>query len=181
MEHMAGRVPRAATQTGRSGAGRGVAGTNLEHARSHNRRVVLDAVRRLGPLSRAEIARETALTIQTISNIVDELEVAGFLVPGTPMREGRGQPAIPYAINPEGAWSLGFHVDHRAIIGALVDLTGKPVALREGGARRPSPEDAAPVLRRLADELAAEARIEPSRLLGAGLALPVRFGVGAIT
>jgi len=85
---------------------------------------VLEAVRRAGSLSRAELARQTALTGQTISNIVDELACAGMLVPGAPRREGRGQPSIPYAINPTGAWSLGFHVDHRAIIAALVDLTG---------------------------------------------------------
>src|ERR1700748_2921188 len=91
MERMAGYLARAAAQTSGGAVGRSVAGTNLEHARSHNRRVVLDVVRRLGPLSRAEIARETALTQQTISNIVDELELAGFLVPGMPTREGRGQ------------------------------------------------------------------------------------------
>ena len=160
---------------------RGVAGTNLEFARSHNRRVVLDVVRRQGPLSRAEIARETALTNQTISNIVEELELAGFLMSGSPKRQGRGQPSIPYVIDPQGAWSLGFHVDHRAIIGALVDLTGKPVAIKEVAAQRPSPREAAPVLRKLADDLIGEAKIVPSRLLGAGVALPVRFGVGAIT
>lgn len=161
--------------------GRSVAGTNLEFTRSHNRRVVLDTVRRLGPMSRAEIARETALTNQTISNIVEELELAGFLLPGAPRREGRGQPSIPYAINPQGAWSLGFHVDHSAIIAALVDLTGKPVAIREIAAHRPSPRSATPALRRLADELTSQAGIPSSRLLGAGVALPVRFGVGAIT
>ncbi|WP_454816055.1 ROK family transcriptional regulator [Labrys neptuniae] len=161
--------------------GRSVAGTNLEFTRSHNRRVVLDTVRRLGPVSRAEIARETALTNQTISNIVEELEQAGFLLPGAPKREGRGQPSIPYTINPQGAWSLGFHVDHSAIIAALVDLTGKPVAIREIPAQRPSPRSAAPALRQLADALIEEAAVPASRLLGAGVALPVRFGVGAIT
>ncbi|MGJ4857646.1 ROK family protein [Labrys sp. La1] len=161
--------------------GRSVAGTNLEFTRSHNRRVVLDTVRRLGPVSRAEIARETALTNQTISNIVEELEQAGFLLPGAPKREGRGQPSIPYTINPQGAWSLGFHVDHSAIIAALVDLTGKPVAIREIPAQRPSPRSAAPALRQLADALIEEAGVPASRLLGAGVALPVRFGVGAIT
>ena len=39
----------------------GIAGTNLEHARSHNRRVVIETVRLHGPLSRAEIARATEL------------------------------------------------------------------------------------------------------------------------
>lgn len=173
---MARREPDRTVQSGRS-----VAGTNLEFTRSHNRRVVLDAVRRLGPVSRADLARETALTNQTISNIVEELEQAGFLLAGEPKREGRGQPSIPYVINPQGAWSLGFHVDHGAIIAALVDLTGKPVAIREISAQRPSPHSAAPALRRLADELIGEAAVPPSRLLGAGVALPVRFGVGAIS
>src|SRR5215813_2991059 len=49
------------------------AGTNLEQAKSHNRRVVIEAVRINGTLSRAEIARLTALSSQTISNIVAEL------------------------------------------------------------------------------------------------------------
>lgn len=173
---MARREADRASQPGRS-----VAGTNLEFTRSHNRRVVLDTVRRLGPVSRAEIARETALTNQTISNIVEELEQAGFLLPGAPKREGRGQPSIPYVINPQGAWSLGFHVDHSAIIAALVDLTGKPVVIREISAQRPSPRSAAPALRQLADALIEEAGVPASRLLGAGVALPVRFGVGAIT
>src|SRR5579871_1935673 len=43
------------------------AGTNLEQAKSHNRRVVIEAVRINGTLSRAEIARLTALSAQTVS------------------------------------------------------------------------------------------------------------------
>lgn len=158
-----------------------VAGTNLEYARSHNRRAVLEAVRRAGTLSRAEIARETALTGQTISNIVEELEHGGLLVAGQPRRGARGQPSIPYAINPTGAWSLGFHVDHRAIVGALVDLTGDTVALRSMEAYQPSPVDAIESLRVMTASLLEQGSVSPDRVLGAGLALPVRFGVGTIT
>src|SRR5437764_1020878 len=45
-------------------------------ASAHNRRVIVDALRINGALSRAELARSTLLTRQTTSNIVDELEVA---------------------------------------------------------------------------------------------------------
>ena len=45
-------------------------GTNLEHARAHNRRVIIEAIRLHGELTRAELARLTALTAQTVSNIV---------------------------------------------------------------------------------------------------------------
>ena len=53
-----------------------IAGTNLEQAKSHNRRVVIEAIRTNGALSRAPIARVTALSSQTVSNIVEELESA---------------------------------------------------------------------------------------------------------
>jgi DNA-binding transcriptional ArsR family regulator len=65
-----------------------VPGTNLAQARTWNRRVVLDAVRRHGRLSRAEIARLTGLSAQTVSNIADELRAAGLL-----RDEGRRRPA----------------------------------------------------------------------------------------
>ena len=62
-------------QNPRSGTG----GTNLGHARAFNRRVVLETIRLHGPLSRASIARRTGLSIQTISNIAEELSASGLL------------------------------------------------------------------------------------------------------
>src|SRR5467141_2974351 len=47
--------------------------------RDINRQIVLNYVRELGPISRAEIARETALQRSTISLIVDELRVDGLV------------------------------------------------------------------------------------------------------
>ena len=47
--------------------------------RDINRQIVLNYVRELGPISRAEIARETALQRSTISLIVDELRVDGLI------------------------------------------------------------------------------------------------------
>jgi predicted NBD/HSP70 family sugar kinase len=158
-----------------------VTGTNLEYAKSHNRRAVIEAVRRVGAASRAEIARETALTGQTISNIVAELEAGGLLIAGETRRGARGQPSLLYRLNPQGAWSLGFHLDHRSIRGALVDLTGATVALADRPAHQPSPDDAVATLPGLAGDLIASAGVAPERILGAGLALPVRFGVGPIT
>ena len=42
--------------------------------RDINRQIVLNYVRELGPISRAEIARETALQRSTVSLIVEELK-----------------------------------------------------------------------------------------------------------
>jgi len=141
----------------------------------------MEAVRRVGALTRAEIARETALTGQTISNLVRDLEAGGLLRAEDPRRGARGQPSVPYRINPEGGWSLGFHLDHRSIRGALGDLTGEPVAVANRDTLQPSPDDAVAILPGLARDLIASARVLPDRGLGVGLALPVRFGLGPIT
>src|SRR5437870_13758773 len=47
--------------------------------RDINRQIVLNYVRELGPISRAAIARETALQRSTISLIVDELRADGLI------------------------------------------------------------------------------------------------------
>ena len=87
-----------------------VTGTNLLHAKNHNRRAVLDAVRRHDGLSRADITRITNLSAQTISNLVGELEETGLLLAGEPIRQKRGQPARPYRLNPDGGYAIGFQL-----------------------------------------------------------------------
>src|SRR5260370_25404800 len=51
----------------------------LNSIRDINRQIVLNYVREREPISRAEIARETALQKSTISTIVDELESDGLI------------------------------------------------------------------------------------------------------
>ena len=93
-----------------------IAGTNLEQAKSHNRRVVIEAIRTNGALSRAAIARLTALSSQTISNIVEELEKEELLRPEATQKGARGQPAVPYSINPDGGYSIGLQLDHQLAV-----------------------------------------------------------------
>jgi predicted NBD/HSP70 family sugar kinase len=157
------------------------AGTNLEYARSHNRRAVLEAVRLGGALSRADIARRTSLTIQTISNIVTELEDKGLLIAGTINRNPRGQPSIPYSINPKGAASVGFHIARHGIIGVLTDLTGQVLAECEVVADAVTPDVATPLVTSMFAELLNKSKVPMKKLLGVGVALPARFGIGTIS
>ena len=59
---------------------RAKSGTNHEGTSAHNRRVMIDALRLNGALSRADLARATRLTKQTVSNIIEELERDGLVV-----------------------------------------------------------------------------------------------------
>src|SRR5690349_15227478 len=123
-----------------------LAGTNLEQAKSHNRRVVIEAIRLNGAISRADIARLTALSAQTVSNIVEELEKARFLKAEPAGKPARGQPAVPYSIDPDGAYSIGLQLDHQLLVGVVTDLSGLIRARIEKKVDRPAPAEAMPAL-----------------------------------
>ncbi|WP_018153110.1 ROK family transcriptional regulator [Leeia oryzae] len=153
------------------------AGTNLEHAKYHNRRVVIETVRLHGTLTRAEIARLTALTAQTVSNIVSELQASGMITAHGPVKVGRGQPATPLTINPDGAYSIGIELDHQSLIGVLVDLAGKLRGRIAMPVSRPTPAVAMPMIVEVVQQLRQQVDIDWERMLGIGLVMPGPFGV----
>ncbi len=92
--------------------------------RLYNERLVLSIIRRRGAIAKAEIARATGLSPQTISIITNQLTRDGLLVRGTPTRGQVGQPKVPYSLNPEGAYSFGLKIGRRSVELVLIDLVG---------------------------------------------------------
>ena len=64
----------------------GIRGSNQSGMRAHNERLVLSILRRLGPMAKADIARMTGLSAQTVSVIMRALETDGLLAKGEPVR-----------------------------------------------------------------------------------------------
>ena len=93
--------------------------------RQFNERVVLQAIRLNGSLPKAEVARVTGLTAQTIGLITTRLEEDGLLLRQAPVRGRIGQPSVPLALNPDGAFSIGIKVGRRSTDWLLVDFTGR--------------------------------------------------------
>jgi predicted NBD/HSP70 family sugar kinase len=137
--------------------------------------VVIEAVRLNGPISRAEIARATALTSQTVSNIVEELQGSGMLQAEAPRTGSRGQPATPLSIDPDGAYSVGLQFDHHGLTAVLADLAGHVRARAEAEIADARPEAAVAAMARAVRELRRSGGIDWSRVLGAGLAMPGPF------
>ncbi len=106
---------------GIGGLGRG---TNQAGARLYNERLVLSLVRRHGRLPKAEIARLTGLSAQTASVIVGRLEADGLLVKQDPQRGRVGQPSVPFALNADGALSIGIKIGRRSTDFVLTDFLG---------------------------------------------------------
>ena len=100
-------------------------GTTQNGVRLYNERLALSLIRRHGSLPKAEIARLTGLSAQTVSVIVRQLETDQLLIKETPKRGKVGQPLVPFSLNPEGAFSIGLKVGRRSGDLILLDLTGK--------------------------------------------------------
>lgn len=99
-------------------------GTNQTGVRAHNERLVLSLVRRHPGLAKAEIARATGLSAQTVSVIMRALELDGLLVRGTPVKGRVGQPSVPMLLDADGAFSIGLKIGRRSADLALMDFVG---------------------------------------------------------
>lgn len=105
-------------------AGQASRGTTQTGVRLYNERLVLSLIRKHAGLPKAEIARLTGLSAQTVSVIVRQLESDGLLLKGDPQRGKVGQPLVPFTLNPDGAFSVGLKVGRRSADLLLMDLTG---------------------------------------------------------
>lgn len=92
--------------------------------RNINRQIVLNYVRERSPISRAEIAQETALQRSTISLIVDELKVQGLIEEIEGESTG-GRPPILLQLRTAGAVAIGVDLSTADTIVATGDLAGR--------------------------------------------------------
>jgi predicted NBD/HSP70 family sugar kinase len=155
-------------------------GTNQELGRPFNRRIVLELIRRRGPIARTDIAGEVGLTVQTVSTIVRELEEEGFLLSERERPKGRGVPPSMLAVNPDGGFAIGLYVTPLGVEAALVNLRGDIVDRVDRSAERIGPDEGFALVADMVASLLAGAA-PGRRLLGVGMALPGPFGVDSMS
>ena len=102
----------------------GLSAARPQLIRAMNEQVMLDHIRRAGPLSRADLARISGLSKPTVSLALANIERAG-LVRAAGHRTGvPGPAAILYEVHPEAGYVVGLDVGRQYIRGALADMTG---------------------------------------------------------
>ena len=147
-------------------------GTNLVYTKQYNLRIVLEVIRLFGPLSRADVARHTELTGQTISNLVRELLAHGLVHEVAKRSEGRGAPSTSLAINPNGSFALGLDLDRDHLTGVIVDLAGVVRQRIHVELDFPTPTDALELMTRTVDSLIERQDVDRSRISGLGVGVP---------
>jgi predicted NBD/HSP70 family sugar kinase/biotin operon repressor len=142
-----------------------------EHARGHNRALVLQTLYRTTGQSRADIARETGLTRVTVSDLVAELMVDGLIVE-LGQREGTrpGKPATLLDLNRDAFQIIGIDLSAFAIFrGALLDLDGTIIQAEQIPLAGSTGADATAKVIALIDELLGSAT---APILGIGVGSP---------
>jgi len=157
----------------RDGAGyTNLSGTNLERAGDYNQRVVLQAIRIRGPITRAELSRTTGLTAPAVANITRRLIQLGFVAEAGKRHGARGQPATKLVVHPDGCLSLGVNIDRDYITVLVLDLLGRVRALSTREGVLAGPAAAAAQVRAMAQGLLSQPDLRNARLIGLGVAVP---------
>lgn len=146
-------------------------GVNQAGGRAYNERLTLSLIRLNGPLPKAELARLTRLSAQTMTMIVRRLEADGLLVAQAPLRGRIGQPSVPYALDPEGAFSFGVKIGRRSTEIVMCDFLG---TIREHVRWNHPWPGTETTLNAVADRIRTlrAARPDGTRFTGIGIAMP---------
>ncbi len=142
-----------------------------EHARGHNRSLVLQTLYRAGQQSRADIARETGLTRVTISDLVAELILEGFIIETGQREDSRpGKPATLLDLNRDAFQIIGIDLSgYSTFRGAVLDLDGQILHRAELALNSATGADATDLVTALTETLVAAATLP---VLGIGVGSP---------
>jgi predicted NBD/HSP70 family sugar kinase len=142
-----------------------------EHARGHNRSLVLQTLYRAGQQSRADISRFTGLTRVTISDLVAELIAEGLIVETGQREDARpGKPATLLDLNRSAFQIIGIDLSGHAVFrGAVLDLDGRLLERVELPLGTETGADAVETVITLAETLISAATLP---ILGIGVGSP---------
>ena len=148
-------------------------GGNQVSVGQYNERLIVSLLRRHGWLTKADLARMTGLSAQTMTVIVKRLTASGLLLSGDKMRGRVGQPSTPFALNPHGAVSIGIKIGRRSLDLIAMGFDGTVLVRRTERFAMP---DAGVTLRLLDANLPGLIADLPDeqqkRVIGAGIAMP---------
>lgn len=151
-------------------------GSNQTGMRQYNERVVLQAIRLHGPTPKADLARLTHLSTQTVSIIINRLLEDELVLKLEPQRGKVGQPSVPIALNPDGAFSIGIKIGRRGTDVLLVDFTGNARQRHSFNYAFPDPNTVFAAIEKTITSLHAGLGVLSSRLHGVGVAAPLSLG-----
>ncbi len=145
---------------------------NRKLIRAINRSIILNTIKTMGPVARAEVARTTGLSPATVTAITAGLIIEELVFEKQTGDSNGGRPPILLALNPDGRYVAGIKLMEDHAVGALTDLEATIIARQV--VALPGEHAVETVLTALAgmvDGLLAQASVPRRKLLGVGLGL----------
>ncbi|NMB11770.1 MAG: ROK family transcriptional regulator, partial [Firmicutes bacterium] len=137
-----------------------------------NRLLVRDMIRRLGPIARYEIAKETGLTPSTVTVIVAELLEAGVIKEVGHGASSGGRRPILLELNPTAAYVFAIRIQRGELMTAIFDLGKNIMAQRYSHLDTDLPDNVVEMIGSSFEELIEETKINPDAILWCGVACP---------
>jgi predicted NBD/HSP70 family sugar kinase len=152
-------------------------GSNQVGMREYNERVLLQAIRLHGSLPKAELARLSKLSTQTVSVIVDRLLDEGMVERLASQRGKVGQPSRPIALRADAAFSVGVRLGRRSLDVLVLDFAGRERWRSSSAYPAPHVDEVFAQVGRELERIHAFLGADGAgRLAGIGLAAPLAFG-----
>lgn len=135
----------------------------------YNRAVVLDLVRRLGPISKTELAERSGLAVSSVLNVLSSLSHQDLVrsVGFGPSTGGR--PPALIELVPEARYAAGVNIHSSGVEAVLLNLAGDIVARTTLPLQgEPGPETVANTAVEAVEQVLRIAHVDPGRILGVG-------------
>jgi predicted NBD/HSP70 family sugar kinase len=137
-----------------------------------NRRLILDRIRMVGEISRAELAKQTAIRPPTVSAIIKELIDEGLVEEVGAGETSGGRAPRLLALSGRRLRALGLEMSESSIFAGLCDLNGELCAQMETPFKPVTPAEAVEQLHQVGSELLRRSGLDWPVLQGVGVALP---------
>lgn len=140
--------------------------------RQLSRRSVFEALLHRSPISRADLAKVTSLSKQTMSEVIDDFLQQGLVRPVGRTSGNVGRTAVLYELSPEGGHVLGIDLGARRLTVALADIAGRVLAEADEPTDSRGGAWTLDQIGRLSDRLTRDNHTHPSRIRSIVMATP---------
>ncbi len=136
--------------------------------------MIMDIIRRSGPISRTEISRITEINIVTISNYINNYIEKGFVVEkGLDISTGGRKPTL-LELNTKGGYVIGVDIGPRSIKAVMTDLSVNVVAKKLIDRPKGDMEEITSISLDMIQQVIDESKVEKDKIRGIG------FGISGV-
>ena len=138
--------------------------------RALNRRLVLDELRRNGPMSRAVLADSVGLSPAAVTFVTADLLEEGLIAEGTAVAGAPGRRPIPLEIKYDSRFSIGIRAESSGISGVITDLATEVLAESTAPLQDFRVETVLEAVATVVEEMIVDAAVQKDTIIGIGAA-----------